>query len=746
MSKRTIMKKLFYVFAVFTLSINFVLGQNAPEDKKWEEQFKSIPDPVNLRAYMERLTARPHHLGSAYDKDNAEWILAQFKAWGLDAEIEKFEVLFPSPKERLVEMIEPVQFTAKLKEPKVAEDPTSSQFDEQLPTYNAYSADGDVTGELVFVNYGIPADYDYLERRGISVKGKIVIAKYGGSWRGIKPKVAAEHGAIGCLIYSDPQGDGYFQGDEYPGGPWRTADGVQRGSVMDMPLYPGDPLTPGVGATKNAKRLKREDVEVFTKIPVLPLSHADAQPLLAALAGPVAPHKWSGNLPMTYHLGPGPTKVRLKVAANWEMKTIYNVIAKIPGSEFPDEWIIRGNHHDAWVNGAADPISGLVALMEEARGLSELLKQGWKPKRTLIYCAWDAEEQGLIGSTEWVETHAAELKQKAALYINTDASLRGYIDFGGSHTLEKFINAVAKDIEDPETGLTVWKRRQLLEIAEAQGAKQLGELRQKPELKIAALGSGSDYTAFLDHLGIASLNLGYFGEGGYGVYHSIYDSFHWYTNFGDPDFIYCKALAQTAGLAVMRFATADILPYDFTNFSSTISTYVDELKKLATDMREKISETNQQIEDGVFAAIADPKDYALAAPKREIVPPFFNFAPLENAVDALQRSANDYTEKLTAFRESGQAIPVDLNKKLLQNERKLTHEEGLPDRQWFKHHIYAPGFYTGYGVKTLPRVREAIEQKKWDTVDQQIEKTAAVINGFSDYIGSISQELEKGQE
>lgn len=736
---------LLILFVVSLLSPAHTQDSGIQDNQKWEQKFREIPNPDSLRAYMKRLSARPHHLGSEYDKENAEWILSKFKEWGLPAHIETFEVLFPSPKERLVELVAPTKFVAKLQEPALAEDPTSSQFDQQLQTYNAYSADGDVTGELVFVNYGIPSDYEYLERLGISVSGKIVIAKYGGSWRGIKPKVAAEHGAVGCLIYSDPRGDGYFEGDVYPKGPWRTKDGAQRGSVLDMPIYPGDPLTPGIGATQNAKRLKQSEVKVFTKIPVLPLSYADAQPLLEALEGPVAPYRWRGNMPITYHIGPGLAKVHLKVFANWEMKTIYDVIAKIPGSEFPDQWIIRGNHHDAWVNGAADPVSGLVPLMEEARSLGELMKQGWKPKRTIIYCAWDGEEEGLIGSTEWAETHAEELKQKAALYLNTDMNLRGYLDMMGSHMLEKFINGVAKKIEDPETQLSVWKRRHLWDIAHADNEEKRSDLREQSEIKVDALGSGSDYTVFLDHLGIASLNLGYFGEGGYGVYHSIYDSFHWYTNFGDTDFIYGRTLAQTAGTAVLRFASADILPYDFINFSNTISTYLDELKELAEKKREEITDTNRQIDEGVFEAIADPKDYFLTAPKREVVPPFFNFAPLENAAVELKKSAERYDEALKNLRNSGQPAPAGLNSKLLQCERKLTLPEGLPNREWFKHQIYAPGLYTGYGVKTLPRVRETIEQKQWESVNQQIEIVAAMLEKFSNFVNSISADLESVQ-
>ena len=338
----------------------------ATSERAWEAKFKAVPSTANLRAYMQRLSARPHHVGSPYDKDNAEWILAKFKEWGLDASIENFDVLFPTPKERAVELLEPTHFTAKLQEPAVSADPTSDQQREQLPTYNAYSVDGDVTAPLVYVNYGIPDDYEQLERLGISVKGAIVIARYGASWRGIKPKMAAEHGAVGCIIYSDPHEDGYFEGEVFPEGAWRPRDGVQRGSVMDMPIYPGDPLTPGVGATPDAKRLPLSEAKTITKIPVLPISYGDAQPLLAALKGPVAPAGWRGALPLTYHVGPGPAKVHLKVKSNWDIKRLYDVVARIPGSGEQDVWIIRGNHHDAWVNGAEDPVSGTIAEIEEA--------------------------------------------------------------------------------------------------------------------------------------------------------------------------------------------------------------------------------------------------------------------------------------------------------------------------------------------------------------------------------------------
>ncbi|HLO06263.1 MAG TPA: M28 family peptidase, partial [Terriglobales bacterium] len=546
--------------------------------REWETKFRAIPEPQNQRDYMQRLSAHPHHVGSPYDKDNAEWMLAKFKEWGLEANIETFDVLFPTPKVRVVELLEPTKFTAKLQEPVLAVDSTSNQQAEQLPTYNAYSADGDVTAPLVYVNYGTPDDYEQLARMGVSVKGAIAIARYGNSWRGIKPKVAAEHGAVGCLIYSDPADDGYAQGDVFPNGAWRPRDGVQRGSVMDMPLYPGDPLTPGVGATKDAKRLDLKDVKTITRIPVLPISYADAQPLLAALKGEVAPEAWRGSLAQTYHVGPGPAKVHLKVQSNWDIKPLYDVIVRIPGSTNPDEWVVRGNHHDAWVNGAEDPISGTIALMEEARGLATLLKQGWKPGRTIIYCVWDGEEPALLGSTEWGEAHADELRRHAVAYINSDGNGRGYLSMGGSHSLEKFINGVARDIQDPEKKIPVWKRDQLKAIADAKTPDERKEARDRGDLRINALGSGSDWTVFLDHLGIASLDLAYGDEDGGGIYHSIYDDFYWYTHFSDTDFSYGRALSQTAGTAVMRLADADLLPYDFTGLADTIHKYLDELQ------------------------------------------------------------------------------------------------------------------------------------------------------------------------
>jgi N-acetylated-alpha-linked acidic dipeptidase len=714
-------------------------------DRHWEERFLGLPSPDNVRESMRRLSARPHHVGSAYDRENAEWILARFREWGWDAHIETFDVLFPTPKERLVEMVEPRRFRLALEEPAVAVDPTSGQKAEQLPTYNAYSIDGDVTGPLVYVNYGLPEDYDQLDRLGVSVKGAVVLARYGHSWRGIKPKVAAEHGAVGCLIYSDPRDDGYFEDEVFPAGPMRPKEGVQRGSVMDFPSSnPGDPLTPGVGATKDAKRLAVKDAPSMTRIPVQPISYGDAQPLLAALAGRVAPEGWRGALPVTYHVGPGPAKVHLKVAFNWDLKPVNDVVARIPGSEWPDEWVVRGNHHDAWVNGAEDPVSAMSATLEEARALGVLLKEGWKPKRTIVYCAWDGEEPMLLGSTEWAEAHAEELQQKAVAYLNTDSNGRGYLDASGSPTLEHFLNEVARDVEDPEAKIPVWRRAQARALASASTAEDLEAIRGRADLRIPALGSGSDYTAFIDHLGVASLNLGYDGEDEGGIYHSIYDDFYWYTHFSDTDFVYGRALAQTVGLLVLRLADADLLPFEFGDFADTMQQYTKSLKKLLERRQGEIAERNREVDEGVFSATSDPRRPTLAPPKEE-VPPHLNFAPLENALVALQRSAERYGKARAAAeaRTIPPAVLSRVNALLIRSERVLLSPEGLPRRPWYRHLLYAPGVYAGYGAKTMPGAREAIELKRYSEADPEIARIAKALQDEAALVDSAAAELER---
>jgi len=714
--------------------------------RDWEKKLQDGISRDNLRESMRRLTARPHHVGSPYDKDNAEWILARFKEWGFDARIETFQVLFPTPKERLVEMLEPTQFRAKLQEPILAIDPTSNQTAEQLPTYNAYSADGDVTAPLVYVNYGRREDYEDLDRLGISVKGAIVIARYGKAWRGIKPKVAGERGAIGCIIYSDPEDDGYYNGDDYPTGGYRPKEGVQRGSVMDTD-HPGDPLTPGIGATADAKRLTIPEAKTITKIPVLPISYADALPLLSALKGPVVPEAWRGSLPITYHVGPGPTRVHLKVTSNWDTKPVYDVIATMRGSELPDQWVLRGNHHDAWVNGAEDPISGMVTVLEEARMLSELRKQGWAPKRTIIYCAWDGEEPGLLGSTEWVETHREDLQKHGVAYVNSDGNDRGFFDAGGSHDLERLINDIARGIPDPEKDMSIWQRTRLNDISKAKSQEDKDKIRKRADLRIGTLGDGSDYTPFLDFVGVSALDISFGGEADADAYHSIYDDFYWYTHFVDPEFAYGRALAQTGGTTVMRLANADLIPYEYTGVADNIGKYVTDLEKLLKDKQEEITERNLELSEGLFTAVADPQKKSVPPPK-EIVPPFMNFAPLKNGVESIKKSAERYQAALAKAQADGspalpQPVLDSVNASLMKIQRTFLTEVGLPRRPWFKHAIYAPGAYTGYGAKPLAAVREYMDEKKWEEAEAQVAPLGKVLQNVAAAIDSASEQLEK---
>lgn len=703
-----------------------------------EQKFDQLLQSSSIGANIKELSAEPHHLGSPGDKRVAESILNKFKEYGWDAKIETYHVLFPTPKTRVLELTEPTRFSATLKELAVPEDAISGQ-EGQLPTYVAWSADGDVTGDLVYVNFGLPEDYKQLEQLNIDVKGKIVIARYGRSWRGIKPKIAYEHGAIGCIIYSDPNEDGYFQGDEYPKGAFKNEYTVQRGSVMDMVVYPGDPLTPGVGSTEKAKRLSREEAVTILKIPVLPISYHDALPLLSALTGPVAPQKWRGALPITYKVGgDGNAKVHLKTEFNWDIVPAYDVIAKIKGSEFPDEWIIRGNHHDAWVNGAADPISAQASLLEEAKAIGQLVKSGYKPKRTLVYAAWDGEEQSLLGSTEWAEDHQKELSQKAVAYINTDGNSRGFLEAGGSHAFENFVTEIAKDVKDPQTGSSVFERRQAAEAVRAATPKLKKETLSKADYSLGALGTGSDYSAFLQHLGIPTLSFGFGGEGAGGEYHSIYDSYDNFVRFKDPGFIYGVALSQVVGRSVLRLADADVLPFDFRSLQKTVSNYLQEVTCLTDQLREENVLENQLVAAKAYQLAADPQKTFVVPREKEAVPTF-DFSNLKAALDSLQKSADTLYELQKKADVVSDKKKEKLNTALFQSEKQLLIPDGLPRRPWYKHAIYAPGFYTGYGVKTLPGIREAIEEGHWQEAREQITIVAEAVNRLNIALDSAIQ-------
>ncbi|MCR8561525.1 M28 family peptidase [Mucilaginibacter sp. BJC16-A38] len=707
---------------------------SSTKELQTEQAFDASLSAPRIGETIKELAAIPHNVGSPGSKIVAEKILQKYKSYGLDAHIETYTVLFPTPKTRVLELTGPTKYTALLKEPALAEDATSGQAN-QLPTYNAWSADGDVSAPLVFVNYGLPDDYETLAKLGIDVKGKIVIAKYGRSWRGIKPKVAYEHGAVGCIIYSDPKDDGYTAGDVYPKGAYKNEYGVQRGSVMDMVIYPGDPLTPGVGATKDAKRLDRKDAVTILKIPVLPISYHDAQPFLAALDGTVAPRDWQGGLPITYHIGAGKAMVHLKMEFNWDLVPAYDVIAKIKGSQWPDEWVMRGNHHDGWVNGAGDPISGQSAMLDEAKALGDLLKSGWKPKRSIVYCSWDGEEPGLLGSTEFAEGHDKELQEKAVIYINSDGNGRGFLGAGGSQALEPFMDEITQNVIDPQTSVSVYDRKKAHDVVSASSAKDKKEILDRKGGRLESLGSGSDYSSFLQHLGIPTLDLGFGGEDGGGEYHSIYDSFDDYRRFKDSSFKYGVALSQTAGHAVLRMADAELLPFDFRNLQTTINKYVTELNELLDKMRENTDMENQLIKGNAFALANDPtKNEKLPVAKDTV--PKLDFAALKTAVDTLKKVADKLAVTWSTASQST-ANNDKLNKLLYHAEQQLL-SDGLPRRPWYRHTIYAPGFYTGYGVKTLPGIREAIEQRNWKEAQDQIGVVAKSVNNLAMYLSAGS--------
>ncbi len=720
--------------AALLASSSLAMAQVSPEQAKREAVLDASVSASEQMGWLKQMASAPNHVGSVHDKTNAEFILSQFKAWGWDAKIETFEVLYPTPLKTQLNLVGPVAVPLGGQEPTIPEDATSANLKDALPPYVAFQGDGDVTADVVYVNYGLPADYAALARRGISVKGKIALARYGGGWRGLKPKLAQEQGAIGALIYSDPANDGYATADTYPNGGGRPDTGVQRGSVADMTTYPGDPGTPGYGSVKGAKRIDRKDAVTIMKIPTLPISYGDAMKIFAQLKGPIVPDNFRGALPITYRTGgDGSVKLHLQVESDWSLKPVYNVIAMLKGKNRPDEWVVRGNHHDGWVFGAADPLSGEVAMLSEAKALGQLAKAGWRPSRTIVYASWDAEEPMLLGSTEWVETHEAELKAKAIIYINTDGNGRGFLGAEGSHQYSHLVNQVAADVKDPQTGVSVLERARAKLRADAfdggrVDADELKAAEAGSDLPMGPLGSGSDYSSFLQHVGVPSLNLGFGGEGeSAGSYHSIYDSYDHFVRFDDPGLAYGAALSKTVGRVVLRIADADTPPLRFGDLAATAHIYLGEVKALIDTRRKQDEKRAGLLSGNAFALASDPKA-PVAAPVAEAPTPVIELAALENAVGKLEASAKAYD---AAYAAKGAALTpatrAKLNAALLGIDQALLIPEGLPGRDWYKHALYAPGRFTGYGAKTLPGVREAVEERRFADANVYAGRTAAAI-------------------
>ena len=669
---------------------------------KAEKIFLAVPDPQLAKEHLQILTSAPHVAGSPEDLKTAEYVLGKYKAAGLDAYIQQYRVWMNLPLDIKVEVVAPPGVTMIGPSPEhVSDDPFQSD-PRILPAFNEFSPSGDVTAEVVYANYGRLEDFKKLQEMGVDVKGKIVIVRYGENFRGVKAFVAQQYGAAGVIIYSDPWDDGYFKGDKYPKGPWRPDSAVQRGSIQYLFRYPGDPTTPGIASVPDlpdSKRIAPESATDMPKIPTTPLSYADATPIMANLAGPESPREWQAALPFTYHVGPGPVKVHMALKQNYQFVTIFDVIGMVRGSQLPDEWVITGNHRDAWVYGAVDPNSGTAAQLEAVHGVGQLMKTGWQPKRTIVFASWDAEEEGLMGSTEFAEQHAKELG-RAVAYFNMDAAVSG-IDFGASSvpSLKQYLRDVAKSVPSPKGGSVYdqWKAvtekkekedRKLSEAASSAPSANASAAAVKPDVHVGDLGSGSDYTAFLQHLGVPSADIG--SRGPYGVYHSTFDNFAWFTKFGDPTFVYEQEMARVYGLEAIRMASADVLPFNFQDYGKDIGEYI---KAAEPKARQAFGEKAPSFAEASQAA-----------------------ARLEKAGAGVLQSQN-----------APLGDPGGMNL-ILRNIERAFLIDGLPGRPWYKHAIYAPGEYTGYAAVVIPGVNEAIDKKDLATTQQQLQLLTAAIN------------------
>ena len=665
-------------------------ADRAASERRWEEQFRAVPNPKSAREHLRRLTLEPHIAGTKEDYATAVYVRDQLRSYGLSADLKEYEVWLNYPNTpSILELITGKRQRLSTREAIVPGDPTSSN-PKITPLFNGYSASGDVTAPVVYANYGLPGDYDELKKAGVDVKGTIVIVRYGNSFRGVKAKVAEDHGAVGCIIYSDPEDDGYMQGDVYPKGPWRPVASGQRGSVQYLFDYPGDPLTPGKPAISGVPRLKPEEATDLTKLPVQPIAYDVAKTILSQLKGPVRPSDFQGGLPFAYHVGgTNDVKLRLKTDMDYKLRTIWDVVARIDGNEEKDRWVVLGNHRDAWVFGAVDPNSGSSTMLEVGRGFGELLKQGWKPRRTIILCSWDAEEYGLIGSTEWAEEYADDLREKAVAYLNLDAAVSGP-HFGASSvpSLWKVMRATTRDVKDPKTGKTVYQQWQ----DHSRENRPEGD-QNMTEARISALGSGSDYTPFLQHLGVASTDMGFNGD--YGVYHSAYDSFYWMDHFGDPGFAYHVAAAQVWGTLAMRLADADGLSFDYTDYANQIREFFTEAMRLARIRN--------------LAGSLDDKS-------------------MTSAIDDLAREAERVEKnRQEAVRNSDRARLGKINNALIQAERQFIDTRGLRGRAWYKHQIYAPGIYTGYAAQPLTDFRQSLDDRNSTNAKESLERIVEAV-------------------
>jgi len=692
-------------------------------ERRLETQFRAVPQPSTAREELRRLTAEAHIAGSPEDYATAVYVRDLMRSFGFDSELKEYQVLLPYPRTpSIVELVVPRRQRLQVRENVIPEDPSSSSK-KIVPLYNGYSATGDVTAPLLYVNYGLPNDYEALKKDGVDVKGKIAIARYGNSFRGVKAKVAEENGALGLIIYSDPADDGYMQGDVYPKGPWRPDSSAQRGSVEYLFIYPGDPLTPGVPAVAGTPRIRKEEALNLPHIPVQPISYGDARHLLEPLRGPLRPKGFQGGLPFPYHVGgTNDVRVRLKTDIEFVTKTIWDVISRIDGTVQKDRWVVLGNHRDAWVFGAVDPNSGTTAMIELGRGFGQLLKSGWKPRRSIVLCSWDAEEEGLIGSTEWAEEKASELQEKAVAYLNVDVAVSGS-NFSASSvpSIWKLIRSAAQDVRDPKTSKSVyeaWRDRLRENAPESELYDANGNEKAQPPPRIGALGSGSDYTPFLQHLGVPSLDMGFGGD--YGVYHSAYDSFYWMSHFGDPTFQYHVAAAQIWGTIAMRLADAEGLPLDYTDYAAQLREFVNETKRMA--VRRKLGDMFDS--KSLLGAIDDFADGGGKIDKRRR-------EDILSAEKFLLTGGNNAPGSVARLQR--------INDALIRAERALTDDRGLRGRSWFKHQIYAPGFYTGYAALPLPDLRQAIEDGRASDAKEAADR-------ITEAIRRATEVLKKGRE